>query len=162
MNAVINKFSLKGKTALVTGACYGIGFAIATALHSAGAKIAFCATSQASVDKALAAYAEEGITDVKGWPCDVTDEAQVKELVATIEKEVGVIDILVNNAGIIKRTPMCEMDVADFRRVIDVDLVAPFICAKAVLPGMMERNRGKIISSYSCIPQAAVERRSLF
>ena len=101
MNAVINKFSLKGKTALVTGACYGIGFAIATALHSAGAKIAFCATSQASVDKALAAYAEEGITDVKGWPCDVTDEAQVKELVATIEKEVGVIDILVNNAGII-------------------------------------------------------------
>ena len=157
MNAVINKFSLKGKTALVTGACYGIGFAIATALHSAGAKIAFCATSQASVDKALAAYAEEGITDVKGWPCDVTDEAQVKELVATIEKEVGVIDILVNNAGIIKRTPMCEMDVADFRRVIDVDLVAPFICAKAVLPGMMERNRGKIINVCSILSELGRE-----
>ena len=143
MNAVINKFSLKGKTALVTGACYGIGFAIATALHSAGAKIAFCATSQASVDKALAAYAEEGITDVKGWPSDVTDEAQVKELVATIEKEVGVIDILVNNAGIIKRTPMCEMDVADFRRVIDVDL--------------MERNRGKIINVCSILSELGRE-----
>ena len=157
MNAVMNKFSLEGKTALVTGACYGIGFAIAQGLHAAGAKIAFCATSDASIEKALKAYEAEGITDVKGWVCDVTDEAQVKELVAKVEKEMGAIDILVNNAGIIKRIPMCEMDEKDFRRVIDVDLVAPYICAKAVLPGMIERNRGKIINVCSILSELGRE-----
>ena len=116
MNDVMKKFSLEGKTALVTGGCYGIGFAIATALHGAGAKVAFCATSDASVEKALAAYAAEGITDVKGYVCNVTDEEAVQKLIATVEADVAPVDILVNNAGIIKRIPMCDMAVEDSAR----------------------------------------------
>lgn len=161
-NEIMGKFSLEGKVALVTGACYGIGFAIATALHGAGAKVAFCATSQASVDKALEAYAAEGITDIKGWPTDVTDAGKVAELIATVEKEVGPVDILVNNAGIIKRIPMCEMAEEDFRRVVDVDLVAPFIVAKAVLPGMIQRGHGKIINVCSIMSQLGRETVSAY
>ncbi|MGN1062366.1 MAG: SDR family NAD(P)-dependent oxidoreductase, partial [Candidatus Scatosoma sp.] len=140
-----NMFSLKGKVALITGASYGIGFAIAKAYAKAGATIVFNDIKQELVDKGLAAYKAEGI-QAHGYVCDVTDEAAVNALVATIEKEVGVIDILVNNAGIIKRIPMCEMSAKEFRQVIDVDLNAPFICAKAVLPSMIEKGGGKIIN----------------
>lgn len=159
MNQIMDKFSLAGKTALVTGGCYGIGFAIATALHSAGARVVFCATSDASVEKALKAYEAEGITDVKGYACDVTNEEKVKALIAGIEKDVAPLDILVNNAGIIKRIPMCDMDVGDFRRVVDVDLVAPFIVSKAVLPGMVDRGHGKIINVCSIL--SAVGRETV-
>ncbi|MDD3347967.1 gluconate 5-dehydrogenase [Oscillibacter sp.] len=154
---IMNQFSLKGKTALVTGGCYGIGFAIATALHAAGARVVFCATSEGSVEKALKAYAAEEMTDVKGYVCDVTDEASVQKLIAQIETEVAPLDILVNNAGIIKRIPMCEMAVEDFRRVVDVDLTAPFIVAKAVLPGMIQRGHGKIINVCSVLSQLGRE-----
>ena len=95
-----NMFSLEGKIALVTGASYGIGFAIAKALSEAGAKIVFNDIKQEFVDKGLAAYAEAGI-DAKGYVCDVTDEDAVNAMVADIEATVGSVDILVNNAGII-------------------------------------------------------------
>ena len=97
-------FSLEGKVALVTGASYGIGFAIASAFAAAGATIVFNDIKQELVDKGLAAYQEKGIKAF-GYVCDVTSEEQVNALVAQVEKEVGVIDILVNNAGIIKRIP---------------------------------------------------------
>ena len=138
-------FSLEGKVALVTGAAYGIGLAIARAYAEAGAKIVFNCSRQETVDRGMKAYKELGI-DAKGYLCDVTDEAAVKAMVADIEATVGTIDILVNNAGIIKRIPMEEMAVEDFRRVIDVDLVAPYICAKAVIPGMIRKGHGKIIN----------------
>ena len=102
---MLNKFSLKGKVALVTGASYGIGFAIASAYAEAGATIVFNDINQELVDKGLAAYKEIGV-DAHGYVCDVTNESQVASFIETVEKEVGVIDILVNNAGIIKRIPM--------------------------------------------------------
>jgi len=108
-------FSLEGKVALVTGASYGIGFAIATAYAKAGATVVFNDIKQELVDKGIAAYAAEGIK-AHGYVCDVTDEDGVNAMVAQIEKEVGVIDILVNNAGIIKRIPMIEMSAKDFFR----------------------------------------------
>ena len=117
-------FRLDGKVALVTGASYGIGFAIAKGLANAGAKVVFNDIKQELVDKGIEAYKAEGI-EAKGYVCDVTDEDAVNAMVAQIEKEVGVIDILVNNAGIIKRIPMHEMSAAEFRQVIDVDLNAP-------------------------------------
>ena len=129
-------FSLEGKVALVTGASYGIGFALATAFAQAGAKIVFNDIKPELVEKGLAAYEAEGIK-AHGYVCDVTKEDQVEAMVAQIEKEVGVIDILVNNAGIIKRIPMHEMSAADFRQVIDIDLNGPFIVCKAVLPSMI-------------------------
>ena len=145
-------FSLKGKVALVTGASYGIGFAIAKAFAGAGATIVFNDIKQELVDKGLAAYEEEGIK-VHGYVCDVTDEDAVNELVAKVEKEVGGIDILVNNAGIIKRIPMHEMSAKEFRQVIDVDLNAPFICAKAVIPSMIKKGGGKIINICSMMSE---------
>ena len=134
----MNAFRLDGKVALVTGASYGIGFAIATAMAGAGATIVFNDIKQELVDKGVAAYAGQGIT-AHGYVSDVIDEDAVNGMVAKIEAEVGVIDILVNNAGIIKRIPMLEMSARDFRQVIDVDLNAPFIVAKAVIPGMMRK-----------------------
>jgi len=120
MNQYLN-FSLEGKVALVTGASYGIGFAIASAFAEQGATICFNDINQELVDKGLASYAEKGIK-AHGYVCDVTDEPAVQAMVATIAKEVGTIDILVNNAGIIRRVPMHEMEAADFRRVIDLIL----------------------------------------
>ena len=105
--SILNSFSLEGKVALVTDGAYGIGFAIAEAYAKAGVKIAFNCRGQEHLDKALEDYAAKGI-EAKGYICDVTNEEQVKEMVASIEKDLGVIDILVNNAGIIKRIPMTE------------------------------------------------------
>ena len=158
---MMNKFSLEGKTALVTGASYGIGFAMAVSFAQVGAKIAFNDINQELVDKGLAAYEEAGVP-VKGYVCDVTDEEAVKALVATIENDIAPIDILVNNAGIIRRTPMHEMAQEDFRKVIDIDLIAPFIVAKAVLPGMMARNKGKIINICSLTSELGRETVSAY
>lgn len=157
----MNNFSLKGKIALVTGASYGIGFAIAKGFAAAGATIVFNDIKQELVDKGLAAYKEEGI-DAHGYVCDVTNEEAVNALVATIEKEVGVIDILVNNAGIIKRIPMLEMSAKDFRQVIDVDLNAPFIVSKAVIPGMIKKGHGKIINICSMMSELGRETVSAY
>ena len=158
---ILDSFSLKGKVAWITGASYGIGFAIATAFHEAGAKIVFNDINQELVDRGLASYKEIGI-DAKGYVCDVTNEEQVTALAARIKEEVGVIDILVNNAGIIKRIPMCEMSAADFRKVIDVDLNAPFICSKAVIPQMIEKGHGKIINICSMMSELGRETVSAY
>ncbi len=157
----MNKFSLEGKIALVTGASYGIGFAIAKAYAEAGATIVFNDIKQELVDKGLAAYKAEGI-EAHGYVCDVTDEEAVNAMVAQIEKEVGEIDILVNNAGIIKRIPMHEMSAKEFRQVIDVDLNAPFIVAKAVLPSMMKKRAGKIINICSMMSELGRETVSAY
>lgn len=158
---ILNDFSLTGKIAWITGASYGIGFAIATGFHQAGAKIVFNDINQELVDKGLKAYREQGI-DAIGYVCDVTDEGAVNEIVAKIEREVGAIDILVNNAGIIRRIPMCDMSAADSRKVIDVDLNAPFICAKAVIPSMIKRGHGKIINICSMMSELGRETVSAY
>ena len=154
-------FSLKGKVALVTGAIYGIGFAIAEALASAGATIVFNDRHESGVEKGLANYAEKGIK-AYGYVCDVTDEPGVQEMVKKIETEVGVIDILVNNAGIIKRIPMHEMAAEEFRQVIDVDLNAPFIVSKAVIPSMIKKGGGKIINICSMMSELGRETVSAY
>lgn len=154
-------FSLEGKVALVTGAAYGIGLAIAQAFAEAGAKIVFNCSRQETVDRGMKAYKELGI-DAKGYLCDVTDEEAVKAMVADIEATVGTIDILVNNAGIIKRIPMTDMSVEDFRRVVDVDLVAPYICSKAVIPGMIKKGHGKIINICSMMSELGRETVSAY
>ena len=157
----MNACSLEGKVALITGASYGIGFAIATAYAEAGAKIVFNDIKPELVEKGLAAYKELGI-DAKGYVCNVCDEDAVNAMVAQIEQEVGVIDILVNNAGIIKRIPMCEMTAAEFRQVVDVDLNAPFIVSKAVIPGMIKKGHGKIINICSMMSELGRETVSAY
>lgn len=161
MESINKLFSLQGKTALVTGGSYGIGFAIAKALSKAGAVIAFNCRSKVHLQQALSDYEKEGIT-AHGYLCDVTDEAAVRAMVAEITETLGPIDILVNNAGIIKRIPMCEMSTEDFRQVIDIDLVGPFIMAKAVLPGMIRQGHGKIINICSMMSELGRETVSAY
>ncbi|HGH9639025.1 gluconate 5-dehydrogenase [Streptococcus pyogenes] len=156
-----NMFSLQGKIALITGASYGIGFEIAKTYAQAGASIVFNDIKQGLVDKGLAAYRELGI-EAHGYVCDVTDEAGIQQMVSQIEDEVGVIDILVNNAGIIRRTPMLEMAAEDFRQVIDIDLNAPFIVSKAVLPSMIAKGHGKIINICSMMSELGRETVSAY
>lgn len=150
------QFSLNGKVAFITGASYGIGFAIASAYANAGARIVFNDIKEELVEKGLNAYKENGI-DAHGYVCDVTDEEQVNETVKRIESEVGVVDILVNNAGIIKRIPSLEMKASEFRQVIDVDLNAPFIVSKAVAPSMIKKGHGKIINICSMMSELGRE-----
>ena len=157
----MSKFSLQGKVTLITGGSYGIGFAIAKGLSVAGATIVFNDINQELVDKGLAAYEAEGIK-AHGYVCDVTNEDAVQDMVKKIAAEVGIIDILVNNAGIIRRIPMIEMASSEFRKVIDVDLVAPYIVAKAVIPGMMEKGHGKIINICSMMSELGRETVSAY
>ena len=154
-------FSLKGKVALVTGASYGIGFAIAQALHAAGATICFNDINQDFVNRGLENYKAANI-EAHGYVCDVTNEEEVVAMVKQIKKEVGVVDILVNNAGIIKRIPMHEMSADDWRKVIDIDLTGPFICAKAVIPAMVEKGHGKIINICSMMSELGRETVSAY
>jgi len=156
-----DQFSLKGKIALITGASYGIGMAIAKAFHSAGSTIVFNDINADLVQKGIASYKEVGIK-AYGYVFDVTDEEQVNQIVNQITFEIGVIDILVNNAGIIKRIPSLEMTAKEFRQVIDVDLNGPFIVSKAVAPGMIEKGGGKIINICSMMSELGRETVSAY
>ena len=157
----MEQFSLKGKVAWVTGASYGIGFAIASAYAQAGARIAFNDINQDLVDKGLGAYKREGI-EAKGYVCDVTDEQQVVRTNSRISADLDPVDILVNNAGIIRRVAMTEMSVEDWRKVVDIDLTAPFIVSKAVIPSMIERGGGKIINICSMMSELGRETVSAY
>ncbi|RUA08851.1 MAG: gluconate 5-dehydrogenase [Flavobacteriia bacterium] len=145
-------FDLTGKRALVTGGSHGLGMAMAIGLGKAGAELIINGRSMKRLEEAAKEYAKAGLK-VHNYEFDVTDDKQVKNAVEQIEKEVGPIDILVNNAGIIKRIPMEEMDTEDFREVIDVDLVAPFIVSKYVGRKMIERRAGKIININSMMSE---------
>ena len=158
---MLKQFSLEGKTALITGAVYGIGFAIAESYAAAGAKIIFNCLDEETKNKAIESYKEKGI-DATGYVCDVTDEEAVQKMAADIQEKFGGIDILVNNAGIIKRIPMTEMSAEDFRKVVDVDLNAPFIVSKAFIPGMIEKGHGKIINICSMMSELGRETVSAY
>ena len=162
MSDLMDSFRLDGKVALVTGATYGIGMAIAEALGEAGAKIAFNARHADKVAEAEKHYRELGF-DAHGYVADVTDETVVAELIAKIEADFGTTpDILVNNAGVIQRTPMLDMSAEDFRRVVDIDLNAPFIVSKACLPGMIAKGHGKIINICSMMSELGRETVSAY
>ncbi len=146
-------FDLTGKVALITGATHGLGMAMAKGIGQAGAMVIINGnSSQDKIDKAVAAFKAKGI-EAFGYRFDVTDEEEVQKAIERIENEVSPIDILVNNAGIIKRTPLVDMEVADFEQVIKVDLVSPFIVSKAVVKGMIQRKAGKIINICSMMSE---------
>ena len=141
-------FGLRGKVALITGGTHGIGMAIGKVLGNAGAKICINDLSEEKLEACKVEYKAAGIS-VFTVVFNVTDEADVDRGISIIEREVGTIDILVNNAGIIKRIPILDMPIADFRQVIDVDLVAPLIVSKRVAPAMIAKRSGKIINMCS-------------
>ncbi len=152
-------FDITNKVALVTGATHGLGMAMAKGMGLVGATIVINGnSSQTKINKAVAEFKELGIT-AYGYKFDVTNESEVKKAVTEIENTIGPIDILVNNAGIIKRTPLANMEVDDFKEVLNVDLVSPFIVSKHVVKGMISRNEGKIINI--CSMMSALGRNSV-
>lgn len=148
----MNLFNLKGKNALITGGTHGLGMAMAEALAEAGAQIIVTGNTPEKMEKALEHYQSKGYS-AKGYLFDVTDEVDAKKNVELISQEVGDIHILVNNAGIIKREPAISMEVSEFRKVIDVDLVGPFIMSQLVAKQMIERKEGKIINICSMMSE---------
>jgi gluconate 5-dehydrogenase len=141
-------FDLTGKVALVTGGSHGIGLAIGKVLAKAGARLCINGRDAARLEEVAVQLRKDGI-DAYAIAFDVTNEEQVDQAISTIERDLGPVDILVNNAALIKRVPIVDMDVNDFRNIIDVDLVAPMIVSKRVVPGMMDRRSGKIINMCS-------------
>ncbi len=143
---MLKLFDLSGKTALVTGATHGLGMAMAAGLAAAGATIAFNGRSRERIEQALRKYEEQNIT-AHGYVFDVTDAEQVERHVELIENEVAPIDILVNNAAITKRLPIVDMEVDDFRKIVDVDLTGAFIVSRRVAKNMITRQSGgKVIN----------------
>jgi len=141
-------FDLSGKVALVTGGTHGIGLAIGILLARAGANVCVNDLSQEKLKACEDEFGKEGLT-VFTLVFNVTDEKDVDRGITEIEKSVGPVDILVNNAGIIKRIPILDMKIEEYKQVIDVDLVAPLIVSKRVVPGMIKKRRGKIINMCS-------------
>lgn len=146
-------FDLSGKTALVTGGTHGLGMAIATGLAEAGAKIIINDIFPEKLENAMKQYSAKGI-DAKGYLFDVTDEESVKEYLIRIGQEAGPVDILVNNAGIIKRVPMLELKLEEWKQVLDIDLTGPFIMSRNIVREfMLPRKSGKIINMCSMMSE---------
>jgi gluconate 5-dehydrogenase len=154
MKTVTERFSLNGKTALITGSYRGLGATIARGLAEAGARVVLNGRSADGVEAAAKALRDAG-HEAMGVPFDVTDEASVKSGIHQIWKEWGSVDILVNNAGIQRRHKLEEMPVEEFRLVIETNLTAAFIAAKAVAPAMIAAKSGKIINMCSLMTDLA-------
>lgn len=145
-------FNLNGKTALVTGGYKGLGLAMATGLGEAGAKVILNGRNQPAVDQACMSLVEAGI-DSYSAVFDVTDYENLAAHIHRCIAQHGPIDILVNNAGIIQREPLASMAVADFQRIVDTDLTAPFAVAQALIRHMQQRKQGKIINICSMMSE---------
>ena len=138
--------NLTGKSAIVTGGAVGIGYAICARLAEAGAKVLI-----ADKDSDAAATAASNINGSVACAVDVSDEAQVNAMVAKAVSELGGVDILVNNAGIYPQKPTLEETTEEFEKVIHVNLLGSYLCAKAVAKQMILQNRGGRIINITSI-----------
>ena len=138
----MNQIDMKGRVAVVTGGARGIGFAIAQRAAASGAAVALW-----DVDAARANQAAAEIPGSTAHAVDLTDEAAVRAAAAATEAAHGRIDILVNNAGITGgNAPTWQLPAAEWRRVVEINLVAPFLVCSAVLPGMVARGYGRVVN----------------
>ncbi len=147
-------FDLSGRTALVTGSSRGLGRAIAQGLAEAGARVIVNGTDAGRLDAARAALAAAG-HDVRALPFDVADEAAIEAAFAALDRDGVEVDILVNNAGIQHRKPLVDLDTADWRRVIEVNLTSAFVIGRAAARRMIPRRYGKIIHIASLMSELA-------
>ncbi len=146
----LSAFNLQGKVALITGGAHGIGFSIAEGMAKCGAVICFNCSSEASLEKGMAAYKAAGI-DAHGYVADVTDEAAVNAMIAQIKADVGPVDILVNNAGITRDSLMLRMKEEDWDAVLDTNLKSAFLCCKEAARRMVRQRYGRIVNLSSVV-----------
>ncbi len=140
------RIDLSGRTALVTGSTRGIGRAIAQALADCGANVAIVGR-----DAANATMVAAGVKNARGFACDIGDAATVQGLVEEVEKSFGAVDILVNNAGITRDNLLMRLKDDDWDAVLDANLKAAFVAARAASRGMMKRRWGRIINIASVV-----------
>lgn len=147
-------FDLTGRIALVTGSSRGIGLALANGLAGAGASVIVHSRDPKAAESVAQALRTSGH---QAWACafDVTNPDQVTGAIARCEADFGPIDILVNNAGIQHRTPLLDLEEADWRRVMDTNLDAVFRVGREVARGMVQRGRGRIVNIASLMSHAA-------
>jgi NAD(P)-dependent dehydrogenase (short-subunit alcohol dehydrogenase family) len=157
---VFDTFRLDGKVALVTGGARGLGVAMATALSEAGAEVALAGRSGESCQTAADGVTSATGRRARGFAADVTRQDHVEQLVADVEAALGPIDILINNAGINIRGPVQELSEADWDAVVDTNLKGPFLCSRAVGPGMVKRGWCRVINMGSILSVIAMPGRA--
>jgi NAD(P)-dependent dehydrogenase (short-subunit alcohol dehydrogenase family) len=148
---VMETFGLKGKIALVTGGGQGLGKAMALALAEAGADVALAGRTLSTCQEAAAEIAAATGRRVEAYAVDVTRGADVTRLAAEVAAGLGPVDILLNNAGNNIRGATPELSEADWDSVIDTNLKGPFLCSRAIGPGMVERGWGRIVNMGSIL-----------
>ena len=158
--AVLDRFKLDGKTALVTGGARGLGKTMATALAEAGADIALTGRSIESCQAAAKEIAEATGRTVRAFAGDVTIASDVARLHADVVAACGDVDILINNAGTNIRGTLDQLSEADWDSVIDTNLKGPFLCAKAFAPGMIRKGWGRVINLASIMSVVALPGRT--
>jgi NAD(P)-dependent dehydrogenase (short-subunit alcohol dehydrogenase family) len=158
--SVLDSFRLDGKIALITGGARGLGLTMATALAEAGADVALSGRSLGPAEEAAAKITAATGRRAKAFTADVTVAADVERLVASVEQELGPIDILVNNAGVNIRGNVEQLSEADWDIVVDTNLKGPFLCARAIGPGMVKRGWGRVINLSSIMGFVALGGRA--
>lgn len=153
--------ALRNQVALITGGGRGVGKAIALAFAREGAKIAVCARTKAQVAATAQQIASTGAT-CSYYVADVSDEASVTQMVARVERELGPVDILVNNAAELPLATITNTTTEMWDRVISINLRGPFLCARAVLPGMIRRRHGRIINIGSSAGRRGYEEQGAY
>jgi NAD(P)-dependent dehydrogenase (short-subunit alcohol dehydrogenase family) len=158
----LDRFSLVGRTALITGGSKGLGYAMAEALASAGASVAICSRTPGEAQSAAIDLAAKSGAKITGYCADVTDQASVSALIEQVNADFGSIDILINNAGVNVRKPTLELEEEDFDYVMDVTVKGSFLCSKAVIGGMMERKWGRIVMLGSIMSHVSIAGRTAY
>ena len=157
---VLDSFRLDGKVALVTGGARGLGLTMATALAEAGADVALSGRSVGPAEEAASALAKATGRRAKAFAADVTSAADVERLAASVESALGPIDVLINNAGVNIRGTVDQLTEADWNSVIDTNLKGPFLCARAIGPGMVKRGWGRVVNLGSILGAVALAGRA--
>ncbi len=157
---VLETLKLNGKKALVTGGAQGLGRTMALALAEAGADVALVGRTLASVEKTAAELAEATGRTFKAFSADVTKIDDVTRMAADVEQALGPVDILINNAGNNIRGVIEELSEADWDSVIDTNLKGPFLCSRAIGPGMAKRGWGRIVNMGSILSVIAIPGRT--
>lgn len=141
---------LEGKVSIITGGAQGIGLATAEKFAAEGARVVICDVNQDVISGVVNEFKQSGI-DVDGFNADVTNQADISNMVDLVISKYGQIDCLVNNAGIVRDARMVNMTEEQFDSVIDVNLKGTYNCAKSVFPHMMERQSGVVLNASSIV-----------
>ena len=146
---IMEKMRLDGKRSFVTGGARGIGKAIATALAEAGSDVALLDVDIATARQAAAEIAQATGRVIRAYEVDVTQEAQVDAVVQQLIEDLGGLDCAFCNAGICLNVPAAEMTLAQWRKVIDINLTGVFLTARAAGRHMIRQGKGSIVNTAS-------------